>query len=387
MAIILFANNGVNQANQTAYNSKNKKQNLSLKGEMPAETESIPLIDGFSRDEVEISQAQQAQSPYGKKINTDELKDHIIKNNFKNRLKIGMDKFANAITVHPAKGLRGDKNSTFYEFLNMGSVPYVVGSALLMAPALLSKAFAKTDKNGGLRAAKVLGPMALGVLLFGLLKEASKDFIRKPVKWSTGVDVELPYKKIVYELPKNNEGKSKVAIEYHKVFESVDFPRTDLLYNYNKYGNEYGSYYDHIADKMGIGENLEASDQVMKPILKKLVTKERTAETWSSYLWAILGVALAFQNPVKELFGKPFGSNKSLKQHFSLDNIKQSLKSAWNVVSGSAKALHKTGYGKVLIYGALASTLIGNIVTLSNNKPKKPDKQAQIDYSKDYTVN
>ena len=44
-----------------------------------------------------------------------------------------MDKFTNAITLYPAKGLKGNRNANFYEFLTMGQVPYLIGSGMLMS--------------------------------------------------------------------------------------------------------------------------------------------------------------------------------------------------------------------------------------------------------------
>ena len=37
-----------------------------------------------------------------------------------------------AFIDYPIKGLRGDVNANFYEFLTMGIVPYILGSAVFM---------------------------------------------------------------------------------------------------------------------------------------------------------------------------------------------------------------------------------------------------------------
>ena len=60
-------------------------------------------------------------------------KDTLLENNFATRARIGYDKFTNALTLYPAKGLKGSKNANFYEFLTMGTVPYVIGSLMLMS--------------------------------------------------------------------------------------------------------------------------------------------------------------------------------------------------------------------------------------------------------------
>ena len=47
-------------------------------------------------------------------------------------LKIQANKLKNAFTEYPKKGLKGSKNANFYQFLTMGTVPYLVGSATLI---------------------------------------------------------------------------------------------------------------------------------------------------------------------------------------------------------------------------------------------------------------
>ena len=46
-------------------------------------------------------------------------KDTLLENNFANRARIGYDKFTNALTLYPAKGLKGNRNANFYEFLTL----------------------------------------------------------------------------------------------------------------------------------------------------------------------------------------------------------------------------------------------------------------------------
>ena len=53
--------------------------------------------------------------------------DTLLKNNFSTRARIGLDKFTKAFTIYPARGMKGSINSDFYEFLTMGTVPYVIG--------------------------------------------------------------------------------------------------------------------------------------------------------------------------------------------------------------------------------------------------------------------
>lgn len=295
-----------------------------------------------------------------------EASDCIVENTFKNRAKISADRITNAFTIYPAKGIKGDKNSNFYEFLAMGTVPYILGSGALMSIAGIAKYY---DKHGAKQASKYCNAFALGVLAYGILKNVSKNFIKKPVKWITGIDVDLPYKKIVRDLPSTSDGKVNANIEYHKIFESADFTRTDLLYDYDKYGKKRGSYYDYIAKKNGLGTDLNAADQLAKPFIHKVVVKERLAETWSSYAWAILGVGLCMQNATKEFFG--LQSTAKGMQKLAPSNVWGKTKKLGNTIVESFKEMHSKKAGKALIYTAIASTILGNIISLTNNKPKK----------------
>ena len=67
------------------------------------------------------------------RINFTYDKDTLLKNNFVTRTRIGMNKINKSIHRISGKGLVGSKNSNFYEFLTMGTVPYLIGSATLMA--------------------------------------------------------------------------------------------------------------------------------------------------------------------------------------------------------------------------------------------------------------
>ena len=72
--------------------------------------------------------------------------DTLLKDNLATRTYIGIDKISNAFTVYPAKGLKGSKNANFYEFLTMGTVPYLIGSAMLMGIQFSKQTFFKFCK-------------------------------------------------------------------------------------------------------------------------------------------------------------------------------------------------------------------------------------------------
>lgn len=324
---------------------------------------------------------------------------------------IGMDKFQNALTVYPVKGLRGSKNSNFYEFLTMGMVPYSIGGATMMAVSNLATRFFKADEAK--KASKLGRAMALGVIFYGVAKSLTKKLIETPLKLKYGIDMNLPYRNAISELPEplNVKAGGMISHEYHKVFESVDFINWPLLYNAKYYGDKRNSYYDHIAKKMGLGENLKDSDQMVKPIIKDKVIKARTTSTFASYLWAAVGVGIATQKPW-EIFGnkknhpkfltfQPFKLGKPeemigrMRQAFaSLDKPTVVARRIFTAFTKSCKEFYQGGpdkakvpgiAGKALLFSAVGMTLFGNLITLVDFKKIKANKAAAaplIDESK-----
>jgi len=297
--------------------------------------------------------------------------DTLLKNNFVNRTRIGYDKLTNALTIYPVKGVTGNKNSNFYEFLTMGVVPYIAGSAMLMGVFnFANKHFSHFDKQ---KADKVGKKLALGVVFYGLAKNISKSFINKPVKAITGIDTELPYAKVNYELPDSVDDTDVVSIEYHKVYESIEFPRWDLLYGDETKGEVRNAYYDKVAKKLGLGENLNDSDQETKPLIREIVVKSNMAKTISSYLWAGTAVGFAMQKPwegfmdkatLKFWKRKEFGNTvKSFGTAF-VDSAKEFWK-------GEGHGLKKQG-GKIMVGVSALATTLGLLNVL--NYSKKPDK-------------
>ncbi len=289
------------------------------------------------------------------------------------KIKIGADRLSNALTTYPAKGLKGSVNSNFYEFLTMGTVPYLVGSATLMSVFNLANKF--FDPSSAAAASKIGKKMALGVLFYGVAKSLSKKLIETPVKMKYGVDVNLPYRRVINEIPDDTNKDDLVSYEYHKAFESVDFPRYDLLYT-KGLGKNPNSYYDMVAKKMGMGENLLDSDQKVKPKLRELVTKTRTFTTLSSYLWAASAVGVAMQ-PAWE--SSPVKLNNIVKApvKFVKDFGKQFGRGVKNFLGIGEEVLTKSHIaGRVLLGLAAAVTIAGNIITLVDFKKRKSDKMA-----------
>ena len=331
--------------------------------------------------------AFRAKPGENKDITYDE--DTLLENSFSNRIRIGMDKLTKAFTVYPAKGLTGSKNSNFYEFLTMGTVPYLVGSATLMA---IFNAPNKSFMPDSKVAANSLGrKMALGVLFYGVFKSLSKSFIDAPVKWFTGIDTQLPYAKVNYQLQENPDDYNLTSIEYHKVGESVDFTRWDQLYGDPKKGQDLNFRYDKIAKKNGLGENLNDSDQEVKPIYKEVLVKSNLARSFSSYMWAATGVALAFQKPWDNFF------RSATMKFWKVNEFTHSLKVFGQSFVQSCKELYKGSpdavkhfdkhAGKYLLGASVVVTALGLLNTLHiTKKPPKHVSEQVMDSNKESVV-
>lgn len=315
--------------------------------------------------------------------------DTLLKNNPLTNFRISLDKVSNAATVYTAKGLTGNKNSNFYEFLTLGIIPYVAGGITMMSVFnSANKHFDAFSKN---KAKKYGNKMALGVIFYALAKELSKPLITLPVKLKTGVDVNQPYARVIYELPESKNDTDITSVEYHKVFESVEFPRWDLLYKDEAKGEKRNAYYDKIAKKNGYGENLKDSDQEMKPRISEIATKTITAKNIVPYLWAGTGVALAMQKPWENFF-----PNATLK-FWKINDMKDCVNSFGRCLKKSAKELYFGGKdaskavkiaGKLSIFVPLAATILAdaNIMHNSHKITKNTKQENLINKNRKYTT-
>lgn len=321
----------------------------------------------------------------------DEKRKHPIST----ALKINGNKLANAFTTYPQKGLKGSKNSNFYEFLTMGTMPYLLGSAAMVGVFNAAAPFFKTAD--ATKASKLGKKMGIGVALYGVAKTLSKKLIEVPLNMKYGIDVNLPYKKVIHELPDKNNTDNLVTHEYHKAFESVDFPRWDLFYNNESFGPDRNSYFEKVGKKMGIDVNdLEHADQKVKPLIREKVVKTRLFSTLSSYLWAGTGVAVAMQKPFENLVLNPktrIATAKARKQaglkveNFAVDFGKKFVASCKELVNNPSKPSRIAG--RALLGAAVGVTLLGNFATLLDFNKDKGSKVASsplIDESKEKVV-
>ena len=312
--------------------------------------------------------------------------DMRLNNDLTTRSRIALDKFIKAFTIYPARGISGNINSDFYAFLTMGTVPYVFGSLTLMTVFNGVRHAFKLSENA--KAAKLGNKMALGVLFYGAFKSFSKNFITYPVKWVTGVDTQLPYLKVYNELPENKDDTDVTSYEYHKVGESVEFTRWDMLYGKPQDKKILNEKFDKIAKKNGMGENLNDSDQSVKPMYKEVLVKSSFAKSFSSFLWAATGVVLAFQKPWEEFFeGARYNIFKPKEIWHTVElfgrDFKKSALSLYKGNPEATKPLQKYA-GKGLVLTAAAVTLLTLLNTFRiTSKPSKVKANDVIDSNKE----
>ena len=266
-----------------------------------------------------------------------QVETRILPNTLKTRMEQDFQKTSSAFLDYPVKGLKGDINSNFYEFLTMGIVPYLVGSGMFMYS--FNAVNKHLEPNSRAKASKFGSKMALGVVLYGVMKTLSKHFVTKPVKLMTGVDTEMPYENIVYQLPKDAGENALVEVLHQQrtVFDSKEFYRKDLLKR---------DYYDKVAKKLGMGENLNDSISETSPIIQNIVATSGTAKSLSSYCWAGIGVALAVQDSWDSFFNaiKNRTPRKKIENDF-IANTKEYFKNAYKNTKNVSKEFVKSFVG------------------------------------------
>ena len=332
-----------------------------------------------------------------------EAESRILPNTLKTRVEQKFQKTSNAILQYPVKGLRGDVNSDFYEFLSMGIVPYLVGSGMFMGLFnMLKDLNPKSQKIASLNGNK----MALGVVLYGLMKTLSNDLVTRPVYWGTGIDIELPIEHVYYPLPKEAGEAANIIpqIQQRKVYDSREFFRKDLIQK------DYGiDNYNKIAKKIGLGEDLNDSVTETTPIIQSVVSTTKTAKSLSSYAWAGVGVGLAVQNSWSNFFdaianrkrhvAKPneglatkFGSRmKNAGENFVNisktfgKSFAQACKTLWTGEAGKSGFMKHAGKAWLLFTAALTIGSTANVIHKAKHMGKLANKDI-MDKSKESTV-
>ena len=351
---------------------------------------------------VNLAQNNQAFRSKSSEKDANENKTPLLPNNMRTRTKQCTQKTMSAFIDYPINGLNGDVNANFYEFLTMGIVPYITGSAMFMLvfnTLNLGKYLGAKDAKA---ARKMGNKMAFGVVLYGLLKTLSKHLVTTPVKLATGVDTELPYQNKIYNMPKEPGAEAGVDIRWQqrKVFDSKEFFRKDLLDK---------EYYDNVAMKLGLGTDLNDPITETTPIIQSIVATSNAAKSLSSYSWAAVGVGLAMQDAWTDFFdsvaNRKHYSSTSGESFFSKLGGKSKVfaENSWNFTKGLGKACGKSckqlwngspehgGFmkhlGKALLGVAALTTLLttSNVILRAKNMAKNTNKYT-IDKTKESTV-
>ena len=328
----------------------------------------------------------------------------ILSNDIVSNAKQSFHKNTNAFLFYPIKGLRGDVNSDFYEFLAMGAVPYVMGSAMFMF--VFNCVTSSLKEHSAKFASKAGKKLGLGVIFYALGKNLSKGLVTKPVKAATGVDTEMPYQNVLNPLPKyaGEAADLMPMIQQRKVFDSKEFYRKDLLYKED-------GYYDKVAKKLGLGKNLNDAESEASPIIQNIVATSNTAKSLSSYCWAGLGVALAAQDSWSNFFDsitnaksyqakpnesvvgkigghvKTFGENLIHSTKMFGSSFKKACETLWTGAEKDEGSLFRKHAGKGFILSTVALTafLTANVILRAKNMARNTNEHT-IDKKKESVV-
>ncbi len=289
-------------------------------------------------------------------------------------IKAGAHKLTNDIFTYFPKGFAGSKNSNFYEYLSLGMVPYIIGSGMLIGLyAASNKAFNQLD---GKAAAKFAKRMGAGVILYGLGKWLSKKIAHLGIYASTGINLDWKLLNKINELPENNQEKGLVRTQYPGVFDSADFPRKDktAVWGELEHGNIY-AYEDIILKKAGYKTKQNAPNQTAWPLIREVKVRTTALENISKYIVAATGVALGFQ--------KAFENIKLLKPKSILTALKNGFKQLWN---GQNRNFITKNYGKALLIGSAAATLLTWLIPTAGFKSKPNTMKSKVDTKKEFEV-
>jgi hypothetical protein len=291
------------------------------------------------------------------------------------------------------RGLEGDPNFNFYEFMQIAKIPYFLGGPGLVATILAGQNLFDIRAN---KAAKFNAKgMALGCLFYYVMMEVAKKCVDIPVKFFRGVDLNQPLVVKVNNKTETPSGKSKQKIEQHNLFESSKFIRWDLLYQKDsKNPKEINSKYTQIAKKMEIPEDVNDSDTAVKPLIMELIKQSRAWKYIIGAFAVMLGVSLGNQKIMKEEFCT--GLMKGFKQNNTnlpltskikntltfmhtkiTEPLKDSFISLWKGTENSPASKYT---GKFAIAGFLTSILLANISILksTNKKETKFEKEQEV---------
>lgn len=307
------------------------------------------VIPAQVQKEMEGVQAK-AHEPKKDELNIHHAGDHLVPNDAITKAKVQIEK-TSKLPEYAIRGMKGDQDANFYEFLELGKIPYFVGGAVLTG----------CFRAGGM--SPKVPQMAMGAVLFALGSMAAKNAIAIPLQIFRGIDLNAPYRDIVDCRAIDAEGTSPKKKEYHKVFESVDFTRWDLLENggdkLKKNPRLINARYDRIAKKMGIKQNdINDSDSTLKTYIKKTLVMGKAFQYLMTVPFAVLGISIAGQDKTGNIFNNLFGEFGDLaKQEGIINKLNAMQKSLFGPLKGAVQDLW-SGKGSV-VFGKKIENLTG----------------------------
>jgi len=308
------------------------------------------------------------------------LKSKIMPKDPLTKLNVEFKKAAK-LPEYAYRGLKGDPDANFYEYLSLGKIPYFIGGPLLAAVF----AFGATRTNPQARASAIkrAKQIAVGVAFYYTGVELAKKVIDIPVKLFRGVDLNQPYENVVDCRAVSKTGHSPKKIEYHKVTESVDFTRWDLMTGdeSKNNGKAVNEQFDKLAKKFGIDKNVQDSDTTLKGSIKKLIISSTAFKYMLAAPFVTLGVALAGQEAWGNIGNEITEDIKNIFAKSNL-NIKKRASKAGKIIKGnlltpmkeSFKSLWRNGkLGKAIILTSAIAPILANlrILQLTSEKHNK----------------
>ena len=219
----------------------------------------------------------------------DRLRNHGIMTKFKTNIETALN-----TPGYAYRGMKGDPDFNFFEYLKISKIPYYIGGLGLASVALCGKnpLIPHTSKANTAFVKKVL----LGVLMYYAAREAASAVIDIPVRIFRGVDLNRPYRKITslregnpLNLPNNKKPSNQ------NTFESTEFTRWDLLYKYGE-GKNINETFDELAKKFGAKHPMRDSDSTIMSRIKKMIIMATSWKTMLSIPFVMTGLGLAQQS-------------------------------------------------------------------------------------------
>lgn len=314
----------------------------------------------------------------------DKLKDELLPNDIKTKFRLKVVQ-ASQLPEYAIRGLKGDPDANFFEFLQLAKVPYYVGGPIL----------AWCFAAGGKAAKPVFRQKATGVALYYLAAVLASKAVNTPIRLLRGVDLDQNYRKITRLRTQTPDGLSPMRREYHKVYESVDFTYHDLLKagevtSANKH-RTVNRNFDKVAKKMGIKEDLNDSDTAVKPVIRKLIIMSRAWQYALTLPFTAVAIGISAQDhwkglgerlvhdlknkkpdslTMKNIINSAKGIGNTLKMQI-LPPLKSSIKDFWK---GTGTTGISKVFGKAAIIGSIAGVLYANLAILRATSLK--DKEA-----------